>query len=752
MNETVVQVNDVCPICSRSIPQRLLERHVNSCLDNQETTIVEDSEASPDSTLDVEIIEENKKRPVENAFSVLGLKADYSSTKKKKLEKLQKTKPTLTRILIEERKIQSQQKKKLKNESSEEPSLEELVKVIPLSTSEDVKQEEDTVKSPVAEESISVSTTTTTQPPSSPPPPRQSSYLTKAQETAKLKREASIPLAQRLRPKSLDDFFGQEKLLGKNGLLRNIIKADTIPSFLLWGSPGVGKTSLARIIAHETSCKFIELSGADANAKKLKEAFQQAENERNLTGRKTILFLDEIHRFNKAVQDLLLPVIEKGVVTVIGATTENPSFILNNALLSRMHTFVMDPLTSDDIIKVLERALYQINRLRKLLYDLHFISLKRDAFEYIAELAMGDSRVALNILESVNAYLSTDNFSINNKQRVGVINISGDLLKPLLKTRNFHNMYDKHGESHYDTISAFHKSVRGSNADAAMFYLVKMLSGGEDPMFIVRRMIVMASEDIGLRDSSCLPFAIAAKEAIEFVGMPEGEIILAHCAMKMARAPKSTKSYRALRSAQQLIRENPDITKLPIPLHIRNAPTNLMKELGYGKSYKYNPQFKNGVVKQSYFPKDMEEPKFLEPTHLGTEVDHEAPEQAHFAAENQVKEYKSFKKIKRKLLRESYLKALKRKQEAAIANIYTKNGATDTTSSPGYTYDEFLSKEDQPEYFDGEEKDEYSDDPESTNNFEKSYDEFLDPDSQPDYYVNDKTENDDPDGGLLFLD
>ncbi|KAK6463170.1 DNA-dependent ATPase [Scheffersomyces coipomensis] len=739
MSETETSVTTAaCPICGKSFAQKSLERHVNSCLDNQEAHTVEELIPSSSSNTEVlaanddevEVIEENKKRKPENPFSVLGLKMD-SSNKKKKLEKLQKSKPTLTKILIEEMKIQSQAKKKSKEEESfTETSFDQLVKEFPLDESKDQEEDVKNEDSSNATQEIIDSTALTQSQPSK--PPRQSDILTKAQELLKLKREASIPLAQRLRPKSLDDFFGQEKLLGKNGLLRNIIRADTIPSFILWGSPGVGKTSLARIIAHETSCKFMELSGADSNTKKLREVFQQAENEKNLTGRKTILFLDEIHRFNKAVQDLLLPVIEKGVLTVIGATTENPSFIINNALLSRMHTFVMEPLSSEAIIKILERALFQINKFRRLLYELHYISLKKDSFEHIAELSMGDSRVALNILESINAFLSTDNFSINNDKRAGVINISANMLKPLLKTRNFHNMYDKQGESHYDTISAFHKSVRGSNADAAMFYLVKMLSGGEDPMFIVRRMIVMASEDIGLRDSSCLPFAIAAKEAIEFVGMPEGEIILAHCAMKMARAPKSTKSYRALRSAQQLLKENPDITKLPIPMQLRNAPTNLMKELGYGDSYKYNPGFKNGVVKQKYFPEGMDEYKFMEPTHLGTVVDTEAPAENHRRAAAKVAEYNSFKKAKRKYLKEDYLKSLKRKKSQNIQK---------TETEAGYSYDEFLSKEDQPDYFDGDEIDEYSDDPESTNNFEKSYDEFLDRDSQPEYYVNDDSDN-----------
>lgn len=530
---------------------------------------------------------------------------------------------------------------------------------------------------------------------------KESKFLQKAKEIKELKRQASIPLAHRLRPKSLDDFFGQEKLVGENGALRNIIQADIIPSFLLWGVPGIGKTSLARIIAKTTSCKFVELSGIDSNAKRLKEVFVQAENHKNLSGQRTILFLDEIHRFNKAVQDLLLPVIEKGTLTVIGATTENPSFNLNNALLSRMHTFVMEPLTVDSLIKILTRALFEVNRVRKNLYGLHYISLQKDAYHYIAELCMGDSRVALNILETINAYLSADKFksTVNaddeQTKKQGVIKVSADLLKPLMKSRDFHQFYDRNGDSHYDIISAFHKSVRGSDPNAAMFYLVKMLSGGEDPLFIMRRMIVIASEDIGLRDSSCLPFAIAAKEALEFVGMPEGEIILAHCANKLALAPKSTKSYRALRTAQNIIKENPDLTKLPVPLHLRNAPTKLMKDLGFGDKYKYNPNYENGKVRQGYFPDGMDPIKLLEDTHLGKERDLSVPDDEYERAQLAVEDYRKFKKSYRK--------------EFFIDN------ATDLDENDSTHYGE------------------YSD------NFGKSFDENLPPDLQKEYFGDDES-------------
>ncbi|EEQ42836.1 conserved hypothetical protein [Candida albicans WO-1] len=665
-----------CPICSKSFPVSQLYKHVNSCLDNQESKKSPSEEASEDTSGKAET-PASKKR---NTLSALGLKADTSSSSQKKAKKTETKKPSLTSKLLEQKRLQAEIRKRDK-----EIPLEEQFKAI----AEDVMTQSRTQEKPLANDIEETKSQ------------KESKFLQKAKEIKELKRQASIPLAHRLRPKSLDDFFGQEKLVGENGALRNIIQADIIPSFLLWGVPGIGKTSLARIIAKTTSCKFVELSGIDSNAKRLKEVFVQAENHKNLSGQRTILFLDEIHRFNKAVQDLLLPVIEKGTLTVIGATTENPSFNLNNALLSRMHTFVMEPLTVDSLIKILTRALFEVNRVRKNLYGLHYISLQKDAYHYIAELCMGDSRVALNILETINAYLSADKFksTVNaddeQTKKQGVIKVSADLLKPLMKSRDFHQFYDRNGDSHYDIISAFHKSVRGSDPNAAMFYLVKMLSGGEDPLFIMRRMIVIASEDIGLRDSSCLPFAIAAKEALEFVGMPEGEIILAHCANKLALAPKSTKSYRALRTAQNIIKENPDLTKLPVPLHLRNAPTKLMKDLGFGDKYKYNPNYENGKVRQGYFPDGMDPIKLLEDTHLGKERDLSVPDDEYERAQLAVEDYRKFKKSYRK--------------EFFIDN------ATDSDENDSTHYGE------------------YSD------NFGKSFDENLPPDLQKEYFGDDES-------------
>lgn len=691
-----VMKQDPCPICSKLVLSDDLERHVNSCLDRQASPQPQPQDEISDTShdnLDQSLSSTQQKPKKRNALSALGLKFDSSLKKKKKQES---RKVSLTSRLLEERRVQAEIRKK-----ENEIPLEEQFKAV----AEEIMS---TQKEPTQTEEIKI--------------PRESEILKKSKELNELKRLASIPLAHRLRPKTLDDFFGQEKLLGKDGALRNMIQSDIIPSFLLWGVPGIGKTSLARIIAKNSRCKFVELSGIDSNAKNLKEVFLQAENHKKLTGQRTILFLDEIHRFNKAVQDLLLPVIEKGIVTVIGATTENPSFNLNNALLSRVHTFVMEPLNTESLIKILTRALFEVNRIRKKLYGFHYISLQKDAYHYIANLSMGDSRVALNILETLNAYLSADKFKIDNNDtspKQGVIKVSADLLKPLLKTRNFHQMYDRNGDSHYDIISAFHKSIRGSDPNAAMFYLVKMLSGGEDPMFIMRRMIVISSEDIGLRDSSCLPFMIAAKEALEFVGMPEGEIILAHCTNKLALAPKSTKSYRALRSAQNILKENPELTKLPVPIHLRNAPTKLMKELGYGDEYKYNPNYENGKIKQNYFPQGMEPIKFLDDIHLGKLKDKSVPNDEYIQAQAAVDDYEKFKHDYRMKAKAEYTRGAEEKEEAEeeqelLPESKDVVGSTDADSDSdekfheysdnfGKSFDENLEKDLQREYFGDEE-------------------------------------------------
>lgn len=699
---------------------KFLERHVNTCLDTLPS----------DDAIQTQNPEVKTERA--DAFAALGLKADS----KKTVDRSKKT-ATLTSLLIAERKL-----KKRKEElervllGSQRTALtDDNYRV---ESAESYPEENHKVSEPDGPENNSVAESAPErlpeekstegsvmyEVPAPSAPISQASTIRTASlqpNIAQLKRDAELPLAQRLRPRTLDEFHGQEKLVGPNGVLRNIMGSGKLPSFILWGGPGVGKTSLARIVASTSNYRFVELSGADSTAKSLRATFEAAQNEKILTGTKTILFLDEIHRFNKAVQDILLPVLERGIVTVIGATTENPSFSLNNALLSRMHTFVMDPLDKNALVRILNRGLLLVNKTRKLVFNLHLIALSRDAIDHIASLSGGDSRIALGILESISAYLSGLEYHVAEKKepeketidinsRTGVIKVSLDQLKLLLGARNFHHMYDRVGDNHYDTISAFHKSVRGSNADAAVFYLVKMLAGGEDPLFIARRMIVIASEDVGLRDSSCLPFAISVLEALKFIGMPEGEIVLAHCAVKLARAPKLTKSYRALRNAQALFRENPDVARLPIPLHLRNAPTKLMEELGYGDSYKYNPNFELGKVRQVYLHPDLGDVKFVEPTHLGTAQDTNVKPEDLQRERELDREYQDFKK-----------EVKKRRKDKPITEKTPLSSPIATEHI--LSYDENLSKDVQPEYFDGS-RDNYSDDPDCLHNFGCSYDEF----------------------------
>lgn len=704
-----------CPICFKKFNKLVLEHHVNTCLDSQEVVPPKQSET-------IQVKETSQEKPLSqtrnqpNIFNALGLHT-------------QPLKPKLT-----EENGNSQP-----NEESKRPRVASGDARVKTSDTDNQSKTNISSKRSIEEtnDNRANKISRTTSWPTAGKSRSMENDRSNA-DLARMKKEARMPLAERLRPTTLSEYYGQEKLVGPSGILRNFIESDQLPSFVLWGVPGTGKTSLARIIINSTKNRSIEISGANRNSKNLKDAFVTAENESKLTGRKTILFIDEIHRLNKAVQDLLLPVLEKGTVTIIGATTENPSFTLNNALLSRMHTFVMDKLSQESLIKIINRGLLSLNKTRKLLYGLHLIDIEKAAIDYIAKLSSGDSRVALNILESINAYLSCSEYSFRESntqsedgieipKKMGIIKVTLDKLKPLLATRNYQKMYDKQGESHYDAISAFHKSVRGSDADAAIFYLVRMLEGGEDPLFIARRMIVIASEDIGLRDSSCLPFAIAAKEAVEFIGMPEGEIVLAHCANKLARAPKSTKSYRSLRSAQRFFSENPDAASIPIPLHLRNAPTKLMKSMGYGDTYRYNPNFMHGKVKQAYLPEELSDAKFVEDTHLGTLKDELVPDNEYDLLDKEKKDYDDFKARYKEV-------KLKHKALTSARNKRSPEDEELLTSEDKLSYDEFLSKVEQPHFFDGEEKDQYSDDPDCTHNFDCSYDEFFEETNQAELY------------------
>ncbi|MCJ1472045.1 Werner helicase interacting protein 1 [Lambiella insularis] len=406
------------------------------------------------------------------------------------------------------------------------------------------------------------------------------------------------PLAERMRPRTLDEVYGQE-LVGPNGVLRGLIENDRVPSMILWGSAGTGKTTIARLIANIVGSRFIEINSTSSGVGECKKIFAEARSELSLTGRKTILFCDEIHRFSKSQQDVFLGPVESGQVTLIGATTENPSFKVQSALLSRCRTFTLAKLSDHDIEAILRHALEVEgpNYGPSSLVDSSLIS-------YLAAFADGDARTSLNLLE-----LAMD---LSKRPSMTVDNLKSSLTKTLV--------YDRAGDQHYDTISAFHKSIRGSDPDAALYYLARMIQSGEDPLYIARRLIVVASEDVGLADNTMLPLATAAYTAAEKIGMPEARINLAHATVALSLAKKSTRAYRGLGSATAALAE-PGVAGLPVPVHLRNAPTRLMKEMGYGKEYKYNPNYRDGKVAQEYLPEKLRGKRFLEDQDLGTEID-----------------------------------------------------------------------------------------------------------------------------------
>lgn len=414
----------------------------------------------------------------------------------------------------------------------------------------------------------------------------------------KSKTNKAAPLAERMRPQNLDEVCGQD-LVGPNGVLRSLIESDRVPSMILWGASGTGKTTIARCIAHMVGSRFIELNATSSGVAECKKLFAEAANELGLTGRKTIVFCDEIHRFNKAQQDVFLKPVEAGTVTLIGATTENPSFRVANALLSRCRTFTLQPLSAEDVAGILHRAI----KAEEATYPASPL-LDEEMIGYLARFSDGDARTALNLLE----------VALSLTARTGIT--KDDIKSSLTKTL----VYDRAADQHYDTISAFHKSVRGSDPDAALYYLARMLQSGEDPLFVARRMVVIASEDVGLADSTLLPLATAAYTAAQQIGMPEARIPLAHAAVALSLAPKSTRAYRGLNSAYAALRE-PGVAALPVPLHLRNAPTRLMRDMGYGAEYKYPPNYREGQVSQVYLPDELVGRRFLDDRDLGTEVD-----------------------------------------------------------------------------------------------------------------------------------
>jgi putative ATPase len=402
------------------------------------------------------------------------------------------------------------------------------------------------------------------------------------------------PLADRMRPQTLDEYQGQMAVVGDQGFLKAALHKDEIPSMIFWGPPGVGKTTLGQIVANMTKSRYMPFSAVSGTVKDVRDLIKDAENRRQFYGEKTILFVDEIHRFNKAQQDAFLPAVERGIITLIGATTENPSFEVNAALLSRCRVVVLQKLEVKDIEHILRRALSDKERG----LGNEAIVIDDEAIETLANVANGDARNALNTLE-IAAKISP---VVDNK-----ITITKDLIAQALQRT--HLLYDRNGEEHYNIISALHKSMRGNDADAALYWLGRMLEAGEEPLYIARRLVRFASEDIGLADPQALVQAVTAYQACHMIGMPECNVILAQCVAYLAKAPKSNALYEAYSQVQQDIR---DLPNEPVPLHIRNAPTKLMKNLGYGKGYKYTPAFDNPEdAKQDYLPDRLKDRKYL---------------------------------------------------------------------------------------------------------------------------------------------
>ena len=402
----------------------------------------------------------------------------------------------------------------------------------------------------------------------------------------------NAPLADRMRPRNLDEYIGQEEIIGPDTLLRKAIQDDELPSMIFWGPPGCGKTTLAAVIARITNSNFVQLSAVSSGKKDLLSIVKKAHDGRKYNNKQTILFIDEIHRWNKSQQDALLPYVENGIVTLIGATTENPSFEVNSALLSRTKIFVLNQLSETDLLNILNRAL--ANKEQGL--GIYKSKVDDETLLYLAKLSNGDARASLNALEfAIKATKSNKN---------GIIKLDTKIIKEALQKSH---IYDKSGEQHYNIISALHKSLRGSDADAALYWLARMLEAGENPLYVARRLVRFASEDVGLANSRALEQAVAGYQATHFMGLPECNIVLAQVVVYLAKCPKSNQIYRAYLDVQKDVKETMDE---PVPLHLRNAPTKLMKDLNYGKDYKYSPDF-NYEEDQDYLPESLRGKKYL---------------------------------------------------------------------------------------------------------------------------------------------
>ncbi len=441
-------------------------------------------------------------------------------------------------------------------------------------------------------------------------------FLHKKAAGRAIRRAVKVPLAERMRPRTLDEFVGQRHLIGEGKPLSSLIEADTIPSIIFWGPPGTGKTTLARIIANQTKAKFYHLSAVLSGVQDLREIIRQAKLQREMYGNINIVFVDEIHRWNKAQQDALLPHVEDGTITIIGSTTENPSFEVIGPLLSRTKVYCLNPLSNEDLKIVAERAIKDeqrgLGKLKLLIED--------DAMNFICSTADGDARRVLNTLEIAADLISQKPEAEDQKietrsQKPELRKITLAVAEAAVQKKSL--LYDKKGEEHYNVISAFIKSMRGSDPDAAVYYLARMLEAGEDPLFIARRMVIFASEDIGNADPHAVQVAVSCMQSFDFVGMPEGWIPLAQCATYLATAPKSNASYKAYLKARKDVEE---YGCLPTPLKLRNAPTKFMEELKYGDGYKYPHDFEsNFVAGETYLPENLIGKKYYDPTSNGYE-------------------------------------------------------------------------------------------------------------------------------------
>ncbi len=400
----------------------------------------------------------------------------------------------------------------------------------------------------------------------------------------------SAPLAERLRPQSLEDYIGQQHLVGEGGVFRRFIEAGNVPSFILWGPPGVGKTTLAKIVANALERPFYTLSAVTSGVKEVREVIESAKNQKFFSAKTPLLFIDEIHRFNKSQQDSLLGAVEQGVITLIGATTENPSFEVISPLLSRCQVYTLKPMQDSDLECLLNRALTTDEELKK-----RNIEVKESAALF--RFAGGDARKLLNILDIITS------------SREGDLTITDELVTEVLQQNIA--LYDKNGEQHYDVISAFIKSVRGSDPNAAIYYLARMLAGGEEPRFIARRLVILASEDIGLANPNALLLANACFDTVHKIGMPEARITLAETTIYLATSPKSNSAYMAINEALAFVQKDTNLR--PVPLHLRNAVTDLMKEEGYGADYKYAHDFAGNFVEQEFMPESLKGTQFYHP-------------------------------------------------------------------------------------------------------------------------------------------